>query len=71
VPSHRNLCRPDDVFYLVLLSRAYNLTLGLTSTNLITFASVPVVLLVAARAASYVPARRAMRVDPMLALRDD
>jgi putative ABC transport system permease protein len=39
------------------------------TTDLVTFSVVPVVLFAVAMAASYVPTRRAARVDPMIALR--
>ena len=42
---------------------------GLSAHDPLAFISVPLLLLVIALAASYVPARRAMRVDPMVALR--
>ena len=46
-----------------------SLLLGVTSTDALTFSTVAVLLCAVALFASFIPARRAMRVDPMVALR--
>jgi putative ABC transport system permease protein len=48
-----------------------SLLFGVSTTDLVTFSTVPLILIATAMLASYVPARRATRVDPVVALRDE
>ncbi|HWP44325.1 MAG TPA: hypothetical protein VNO14_13860 [Blastocatellia bacterium] len=46
-----------------------SLLFGVSATSPVTFALISTLLIAAAFLASYVPARRAARVDPVIALR--
>ncbi len=48
-----------------------NQLFGVSAHDPLTFAAVAILLIIVAVAACYIPARRAMRVDPMVALRHD
>ena len=48
-----------------------SLLFNVSTTDIATFTTVPLVLIGSAILASYVPARRATKVDPVVALRDE
>jgi ABC-type antimicrobial peptide transport system permease subunit len=56
---------------LILTRLMGGLLSGITSTDPLTYVAVLVMLAASALLASYMPARRATRVDPMVALRTD
>ncbi len=58
------------VFALLISQGLSNLLLDVSGTDLVTYAVVTAFLTVVALVASYLPARRATQVDPLVALRD-
>jgi ABC-type antimicrobial peptide transport system permease subunit len=55
----------------VLTRFMQSLLFGVSGTDRITFAAVAAVLAIVAILATFIPARRAARIDPMVALRSD
>jgi putative ABC transport system permease protein len=56
---------------LALTRVVQSFLVGVSATDAITFAGVPLVLIVVAAVAAWVPARRASAIDPVVALREE
>ena len=55
-----------------LLSRVMNsMVFGVTTRDPLTFAALPIMIVVVTSVACYLPARRAARVDPVVAIKQD
>jgi putative ABC transport system permease protein len=60
-----------SALYLTQLLLKMDLLFQVKPTDIATFVTIPFLLAVVAFVACYVPARRAMRVDPIVALREE